>query len=220
MALNILIINPNSTASMTAEIEAAANSKVLPTTNITAINPPEGPASIQGREDGQACLPGLYKLFEERITPFSGYDAVVIACFDDTGLYELKARSPIPTIGIGEAAFHAASLLGPTFSTVTTLSVSIPVIEENIERYGFSKQSLRVRASEVPVLNVGTETAHIIAAEARKAIAEDNCDVVVLGCAGMADLAENLSLDLGVPVIDGVTVAVAFCEALLRARAA
>lgn len=204
---------------MTVEIAVAAKKSALPTTTITAINPEGGPPSIQGREDGEACLPGLFDLFEKHVTASSGYNAVIIACFDDTGLFELKARSTIPVIGIGEAAFHAAALLGATFSTVTSLSVAIPIIEENIERYGFSKQSLRVRASEVPVLSIGSQTAHIISAEARTAVAEDKCDVIVLGCAGMADLAADLERELGVPVIDGVTSAVAFCEALGRARA-
>lgn len=220
MSLNILMINPNSTAEMTAEIAVAARKKAHPSTRITAVNPADGPSSIQGREDGEACLPGLFALFEEMVSAPSQYDAVIIACFDDTGLSQLKVRSPIPVIGIGEAAFHAAMLLGSRFSTVTTLAVSIPVIEENIASYGFGAQSMRVRASDVPVLNIGSQTQHLIAAEARRAIIEDGCDVIVLGCAGMADLADDLSQQLGLPVIDGVTVAVALCEALVKARAA
>ena len=102
---------------------------------------------------------------------------------------------------------------------MTTLAVSIPIIEDNIARYGFANQSVRVHASNVPVLDIGDETAHFIETKARKAIAEDGCDAIVLGCAGMADLADDLSQSLGLPVIDGVTMAVAFCEALTRARA-
>ena len=219
MPTNILVINPNSTASMTADIAAAARSKALPGTQITAVNPADGPMSIQGQEDGQACLPGLFELFDRIVGSSSDFDAVIIACFDDTGLAELKSRSNIPIIGIGEAAFHAATLVGPKFSTVTTLAVSIPIIEDNIARYGFANQSVRVHASNVPVLDIGDETAHFIETKARKAIAEDGCDAIVLGCAGMADLADDLSQSLGLPVIDGVTMAVAFCEALTRARA-
>lgn len=219
MPTNILVINPNSTASMTADIAAAARSKALPGTQITAVNPADGPASIQGQEDGQACLPGLFELFDRIVGSSSDFDAVIIACFDDTGLEELKSRSHIPVIGIGEAAFHAAALVGPKFSTVTTLAVSIPIIEGNIARYGFANHSTGVRASNVPVLDIGKQTAHLIETEARKAIAEDGCDAIVLGCAGMADLADDLSQSLGLPVIDGVTMAVAFCEALTRARA-
>lgn len=204
---------------MTAEIAEAAHAFAQNGTSITAVNPPDGPASIQGREDGEACLPGLFKLFDETLTSHS-YDAVLIACFDDTGLFELKKRVSIPVIGIGEAAFHAATMLGRTFSTVTTLSVSIPVIEANIKAYGFADQSIRVRASEVPVLEIGQRTRQIIHDEAHRACEEDKCDVIVLGCAGMAGLARSLSTDLGRPVIDGVSAAMEFCQALVRMRVA
>lgn len=204
---------------MTSDIAVAAKGKALASTIITAVNPDVGPASIQGREDGVSCLPGLFALFDKHVMNASSYDAVIIACFDDTGLAELRQRTRIPVIGIGQAAFHAATLLGRRFSTVTTLSVSIPIIEENISRYGFAKQSMRVRASEVPVLSIGNDSASRIIAEARKAMVEDNCDVIVLGCAGMAEIAETVECELGLPVIDGVTAAVAFCEALTRLRA-
>lgn len=220
MQTNILIINPNSTASMTREIEVAAMKKALPGTTITAVNPLTGPPSIQGLKDGAACLPGLYALFDQMVGGQSDYDFVIIACFDDTGLGKLKATSRIPVIGIGEAAFHAATLLGSSFSTVTSLSVSIPVIEQNITQYGYANRSAKVRACEVPVLDIGSGAAEAISIEAQKAKAEDDCDVIVLGCAGMASLAPDLEEKLGLPVIDGVTMAVAFCEALGRARAA
>ncbi|MEP3278469.1 MAG: aspartate/glutamate racemase family protein [Stappiaceae bacterium] len=217
MPANILIINPNSTASMTAEIGEAARSFALSDTTIVAVNPADGPPSIQGAEDGQACLPGLFATFDEAVGCAS-YDAVIIACFDDTGLEKLKARSDVPVLGIGEAAFHAALILGNTFSTVTTLSVSIPVIEANIDRYGFAERSMCVRASEVPVLEIGSHTEDAIRKEVQCAIEEDNCDSVVLGCAGMATLASAMSADFGVPVIDGVSAAVGFCETLNRLR--
>lgn len=219
MRTRILIINPNSTATMTADICATAKTHALADTDITAINPTDGPPSIQGPEDAEACLPGLFATFEEAMQS-AVFDAVIIACFDDTGLEELKQRVSIPVLGIGEAAFHAAAMLGTKFSTVTTLSVSVPVIEKNIERYGFADQSIRVRASEVPVLHIGDDTYQNIRSEAERAILEDSSAAIVLGCAGMADLAEMLSRDLGCPVIDGVTAAVGFCETLTRVRTA
>ena len=219
MAIKILIINPNTTATMTAEIEAVAKAYARPDTQITAVNPTEGPASIQGPEDGAACLPYLFALFDHETTKTT-YDAVIIACFDDTGLQALKAKSAIPVLGIGEAAFHKAAMLGQTFSTVTTLSVSVPIIAENITNYGFSHRSIKVRASEIPVLNIGKKTENRLRDEVKRAIDSDKCDSVVLGCAGMAKLAQSMSNDFGVPVIDGIVAAVGFCEALVRRQAA
>lgn len=216
MSAHILIINPNSTASMTREIEIAAREVADQNTTITAVNPDTGPASIEGPEDGLACLPPLFALFDTAMASNIQYDAIIIACFDDTGLQELKSRTIKPVLGIGEAAFHMASMRSKSFSTVTTLPISIPVIAQNILHYGFSKQSKKVRASDVPVLAVGSETARLIEAEAKRALLEDQCDSIVLGCAGMAQLAKELSHKLDVPVIDGVAAAVLLSEALIR----
>lgn len=216
MSAHILIINPNSTTSMTREIEIAAREVAGQNTTITAINPDTGPASIEGPEDGLACLPHLFALFDAAMTSNIQYDAIIIACFDDTGLQELKSRTTKPVLGIGEAAFHMASMRSKSFSTVTTLPISIPVITENIVQYGFSRQSKNVRASDVPVLAVGDKTSLLIEEEARRALQDDQCDSIVLGCAGMAQLAKELSHKLDVPVIDGVAAAVLLSEALIR----
>jgi allantoin racemase len=215
--MEILIINPNTTASMTLSIAAAARAVASKGTEITVVNPDHGPASIQGPEDGEAALPGLFQVFEREMASPIRYDAVIIACFDDTGLMNLKARSPVPVLGIGEAAFHAAMMLGARFSVVTTLAVSVPVIEDNIARYGFAARCAKVRASGVPVLQLDgsdREAESTIRGQANCAVAQDGCDVIVLGCAGMAGLAASMTRDFGLPVIDGVAAAVGFCESL------
>jgi allantoin racemase len=218
--MRILVINPNSTASMTAAIGGAARRAAAPGTAIAAVNPPEGPAAIQGAGDGAAALPGLFAVFEREVLQAHSCDAVVIACFDDTGLAELKARSPVPVVGIGEAGFLAAMLVAERFSVVTTLAVSLPVIEANLAAYGWAGRCARVRASGVPVLDLEGAEAKVVetvAAEIARAVAEDGCGAIVLGCAGMAELAQEMTVRFGLPVIDGVTAAVAFCEALNRA---
>ncbi len=220
--MHILVINPNSTATMTASVAEAARHVAEGTTRITALTCESGPASIQGPEDGAAALPGLFKSFDDQILGRGGYDAVVIACFDDTGLAELKVRSHVMVIGIGEAAYHAAMLMAPKFSVVTTLAVSIPVIEKNLRDYGFSSRCARVRASGVPVLDLGAngdEGRRKIAAEIECALTEEKPGAIVLGCAGMADLAADLTKEFGVPVIDGVAAAVVLAEAARRVTA-
>lgn len=217
--MRILIINPNTTASMTEKIGKAGADVALKETEITALNPLAGPSSIQGPEDGELALPGLFQLFEREVLEKKAYDLAIVACFDDTGLMELKRRSSIPVLGIGEAAFHAAMFVGERFSVVTTLSVSVPVIEENLRSYGFADRCAKVRASEVPVLDLEKDDEAIsnkIASEIRKALDQDNVGSIVLGCAGMADMASRLSERFGVPVIDGVAAAVTFGEALYR----
>jgi len=213
--MRILVINPNTTASMTEKIGSAAREVAGPGTEIVARNPLTGPVSIQGPEDGEAALPGLFTEIDKANA--EDFDAIIIACFDDTGLYQARQRTARPVIGIGEAGYHAATLIAGRFSVVTTLSVSVPIIEDNIVIYGFDKRCARVRASEVPVLELerpGSDACRTISLEIATALTDDGVDAIVLGCAGMADLAHQLSLEHGVPVIDGVAAAVKLAEML------
>lgn len=113
---------------------------------------------------------------------------------------------------------HAASMLGTGFSVVTTLARTRGMAWHLAERYGMKRMCRNVRAVNLPVLELevdGTEVFDAILSECVKALAEDDADVLVLGCAGMAGLAASIGRELGVPVVDGVTVAVKLVEALV-----
>jgi allantoin racemase len=213
--MKILIVNPNTTASMTDKIAAAARAIARPDTEIVAANSQNGPASIQGFLDVATCVPGLL----EEVAQHPDVDAIVIACFDDTGLDAVRTLVSIPVLGIGEAAYHAASMISTKFSVITTLSRSVPGLENNLMRYGLGQKCARVRATNIPVLKLeegDPETLLKIRSEIREAIDQDNAEAIVLGCAGMADLMAQLSDEFGLPVIDGVAAGITFAEALVN----
>lgn len=215
--MRILVLNPNTTASMTEKIGAAARRIASPGTEIVATNPISGPASIEGYYDEALSLSGLLQVIRD--TP--DVDAVVIACFDDTGLDAARCLTDKPVVGIGEAAYHMASMIANKFSVVTTLARSVPALEHNLHRYGLSARCARVRSSEVAVLELeepGSNASARISQEIDRAIAEDRAEAIVLGCAGMTDLTERLAADHGIPVLDGVSCAVTLCEAMVRLR--
>src|SRR4051812_21087202 len=211
--MRLLVVNPNTTRSMTDKIGAAARAVAAKDTTVIATNPASGPPSIEGYYDEVFAIPGLISEMR-RAGPV---DATIIACFDDTGLDAARSFSPSPVIGIGEAAFHLASLVGGKFSAVTTLSRSVPAIEHNLVRYGLASRCVRVRAADVAVLELevpGSAARGRISREIDRAIHEDGAEAIVLGCAGMADLAAELTREHGVPVIDGVAAAVKLAESL------
>jgi allantoin racemase len=215
--MEILVVNPNTTASMTAAIGRAAQRVAAPGTRIVAVNPESGPESIEGYYDEALSIPGL--LAEIARGEARGVAGHVIACFDDTGLDAARALARAPVVGIGEAAFHVASLIAGRFSVVTTLARSVPALEQNLVRYGLAARCARVRASDVPVLALEQRDADArrrIDAEIEAARREDRAEAVVLGCAGMADLAAELSARHALPVVDGVGAAVLLVEALAR----
>ncbi|MBV1702936.1 MAG: aspartate/glutamate racemase family protein [Hyphomicrobiales bacterium] len=213
--MRILVINPNTTASMTEKIGAAARRVAGSGTEIVAVNPVSGPASIEGYYDEAMSLAGLLGLI--RSTP--DVDAIVIACFDDTGLDAARCLTDKPVVGIGEAAYHFASLLANNFTVITTLARSVPALEHNLVRYGLAARCARVRASNIPVLDLEdpeSDACERIGEEVLKAIEEDRAEAIVLGCAGMTELSETLSQRYGLPVLDGVVCAVTLCESLVR----
>ena len=213
-SMKILLINPNTTASMTEKAAVSARAVARRDTEIVATNSQSGPTSIQGFLDVATCIPGLL----DEISFHPDVDAIVIACFDDTGLDAVRSLVNVPVVGIGEAAYHAAAFVANKFSVITTMSRSVPGIENNLTRYGLATKCGRVRATDIPVLKLeegDPETIHKIRAEIRTAILDDNAEAIVLGCAGMADLMADLSAEFGIPVIDGVAAGIAFAEALV-----
>lgn len=215
--MKILVVNPNSTKAMTDKAIAAARRVAHSDTEIVGATG-TGPASIEGHYDEAMSVPGLLK--EVAAAEAAGVDGIVVACFDDPGIGACREVASGPVIGLCEASVKAASLLSTSFSVVTTLPRSIPVIEHLIHGYGLSHQCRRVRSAAIPVLALeeeGSGAREKVRDEILRAIEEDNCEAVVLGCAGMADLVDWLSAETGIPVIDGVTVAVKMVEALVGA---
>jgi allantoin racemase len=214
--MRLLVVNPNTTASMTARIDAAARAAAAAETEVRTVQPTSGPASIEGYFDEAFAVPGM--LEEIMKGEAAGFDAHVIACFDDTGLEAARCAARSPVIGVGEAGFHLASLIAHRFSVVTTLSRSIAPIESNLVKYGLDRRCARVRACEAPVLALDDPASGArdkLSAEIDRAIAEDGAEAIVLGCAGMADLAAVLARRHRLPVIDGVAAAVKLAESLV-----
>jgi len=212
--MRIHVVNPNTTASMTRRIGEAAKAVALPSTAIVCVNPDFGPPSIEGYFDEVFSVPGLLA----EISKAKDFDAHIVACFDDTGLEAARCLASAPVIGIGEAAFHIACLIAAKFSVVTTLSRSVPAIEHNLIKYGLSSRCAKVRASDVAVLDLelpGSNARQRISDEIARAVRDDRAEAIVLGCAGMAELASALSLEHGVPVLDGIACAVKLAEGLV-----
>jgi allantoin racemase len=112
---------------------------------------------------------------------------------------------------------QTASHLGRGFSVVTTLARTMGRAADLAERYGMHRFCLGIHACELPVLDLDTDpNARKIVTEAcREAVESDGSDVVVLGCAGMADMCRDISAELRVPVIDGVTAATLTVQSLV-----
>lgn len=205
--MTFVIINPNSTASMTDAMVDAAT-KAAPGLTFEGWTSADGPPSIQGAADGAAATPPLLELVQQASA--KGAQGIIIGCFDDTALTEAAARAACPVIGLGQAAYHFAALQNWRFSVVTTLSASVPVLEQNIKGLGLAQYLGRVRASEVPVLDLEADPDQAslrVLAEAEQAQKHDEIAAVILGCAGMVQVVNTVRSRLQIHTIDPVECA-------------
>jgi allantoin racemase len=214
--MRIKIINPNTTASMTAKIGAAAVAAVAPGTEVVVCQPTRGPVSIESHYDEAVSVIGV--LDEIHRGEAEGCDGYVIACFGDPGLLAARELARGPVVGIAEAAMHVASLVATGFSIVTTLPRSCIMAAHLAQAYGMSSFCRKIRAVDLAVLDLedpNSESTARITQECARAVEQDGCGAIVLGCAGMADLAGLISRQLGVPVVEGVSAGVKLIETLV-----
>lgn len=212
----IQVINPNTSVAMTQTIGEAARAVAMPGTEILAVCPSQGVDSIEGHFDEAIAAIGVLEQIKRGQA--QGAQGHVIACFGDPGLLAAREMASGPVIGIAEAAMHMATLVATRFSIVTTLPRTLIIARHLLRQYGFEHHCAGLHAIDLPVLALedGTGLAQQKVRErCIQAKNEDNSGAIVLGCGGMANLARELTAELGIPVIDGVTAAVKMVESLL-----
>ncbi|PLB94180.1 Asp/Glu racemase, partial [Klebsiella pneumoniae] len=197
----IQVINPNTSLAMTETIGAAARAVAAPGTEILAVSPRAGVPSIEGHFDEAIAAVGV--LEQIKAGREQGVDGHVIACFGDPGLLAARELAQGPVIGIAEAAMHMATMVATRFSIVTTLPRTLIIARHLLHQYGFHQHCAALHAIDLPVLALedGSGLAQEKVRErCIRALKEDGSGAIVLGCGGMATLAQELTRELRVPV--------------------
>jgi allantoin racemase len=214
MSRLIRIVNVNTNQKMTKSIGEAARKCALSDTEIQAVTPRIGPASVEDYYDVYLCVPGV--LEEIRRENADGY---IIAGFCDPGLYAAREATAAPVIGVGEACFHMACMLGHKFSVINMLSRFNTRIEEIVKVHGLESRCASIRGTSLSVSEVTEDQIRVrkeLMEAGRKAVEEDHGEVLVLGCAGLVGLDEEMEAELGVIVLDPVVTSVKMIEAIIQ----
>jgi len=215
-AMKIMIINPNTSESMTEHIRKEAEKIKRPDTVLTVLCPDKGPETIESAYDEAYAVPPTLELV--RRANREGYDAVILACFSDPGLEAAKEVSKIPIVGIEEATLHMAAMLGARFSIMTPRKERIPMRTEHVHLRGLSHFLASVRSLDLSVAETDRypeRTKQRVFEVAQKAAEEDEAEVIILGCAGMAGYAPELEAKLNIRVLDPTAVALKIAEAMV-----
>jgi allantoin racemase len=213
--VKILVVNVNTTETMTKTIGESARAVAAPGTEIVELTPFLGADSVEGNVESYLAAVAVM----DRVLAYQGdYDAVIQAGFGEHGREGLQELLDVPVVDITEAAAHLASLLGHRYSVVTTLDRTVPLIEDRLLLAGLSSHCSSVRASGLSVLELEESEERAVAAivdQAKRAISEDRAEVIVLGCGGMAGLDTAVRDATSAPVVDGVAAAVKLAESLV-----
>ena len=175
---------------------------------------PEGPGSIESAYEEYVSIPGSMELAASAES--DGYDAIILGCFGDPGLDGFREILVVPMVGPCEASMHLAAQLGHSFGIVTVLDSVVEPLRKLARVAGLDSRLATVLACDVPVLELGDDSYGAVRGACEEAIAAGS-DTLILGCMSMAFLgvAERLSAELGVPVINPARTALKTAEGLV-----
>ncbi|EKM53718.1 uncharacterized protein PHACADRAFT_98605 [Phanerochaete carnosa HHB-10118-sp] len=235
--VSILIINPNSTASMTEALKPLLRDLLHPNLYLDFYTAPSSaPKSIDDEETSEASaretLPQLLNLLEDRQPCV--YAAYLVACYSAHPLtLILRGRLHVPVLNIFEASVIRARSLGLPFGIVTTgkywegaLSAGIAQIKlgasgEHVESIWTHENFVGVRSTGLSAAELHSTAREEVDRRIMEASAElirEGAQVVLLGCAGMSGMEEAImrgarSEGKEVQIIDGVRAGIELLEA-------
>ena len=216
--MKLLLANPNTTQAVTIRIAGAARSVASPGTEIQAVTAPFGAAVISTRAEmaiaEHASLATL-------ATHAHGCDAAIIGASLDSAVRAAREMLPCPVLGITEAALHTACMLGGRFGILALSSRAATITREMIDAYGLLPRMAGMRWLDTTPQGLLAGPGALVPglAEAATTLVEsDLADTVILIGAVMAGMPPLLQSRVPVPVLEGVTCAVAMAEALVRLR--
>ena len=206
--LRLFIINPNSDDAMTASIQRTAEDFASENFSVTCASTPGAPPFIETKNDARLAAEGMARLIHDNT---ADVDAFIIACHCDPNLETLRKMSTRPVFGIGETSMKTASLFGK-FSVLQVTQASIPGKISLIRRYGLGDSLASIYAPETSLDTFDPDADYNT--PVRRMIEEDGADVVVLGCAGLLDLADTLQKGYKTPVLEPISCTLAVVAGL------
>ena len=212
---NALVINPNTSAAMTAEIEHTARRVFRPPWACTVSAAPAGPESLESWSDYALASIAVLPLLAEH----PDVDGIVLACFGDPGLYPLKEASDKPVVGIAEASMALALLIGNRFGILAGMRRAVELMDSMVRTYGLEARYAGTESLDMRVLDFDKDRAATLRVleHASRTLRGRGADVLLLGCAGLTGFVDELEGRVSMPVIDPVEAGCRALQALCEA---
>ena len=193
----VVMINPNSTEYITRQLAQAATESPGSGLEVEVITSQEGPAAVASDQDVVDAVAPMLRTLKEHPA-----DAYVVGCFSDPGLAAARQEFDAPVFGIAESSIRVAQDISPSIGIVAGMAQAIPRHTVYWEKLGALDNIVGEVACGRGVLDLESEDAYQDVLSAGTRLQKDGAEVLVLGCAGMTKMADRLSRDLGMPVVE------------------
>ena len=205
--MTLIIINPNSSQTVTDGIDAAVTPLRRFGTPIRCLTLADGPSGIESQRQADLTIAPMLTLAAAQADA-TGY---VIACFGDPGLHALRDQTDLPVVGIQEAAVMTALTLGQRFGVVAIMAASIPRHMRAFGAMGVLGRLAGDRALGLGVADLSDPDKSLAAmiATGKRLRDDDGANVLIMGCAGMAQYRDTLEAQTGLPVVEPCQAAAA-----------
>src|SRR4051812_47582906 len=131
--MRLLVVNANTSESVTEAVAAEARRVAAPGTEILPVTGAFGARVITTRAENAVAE---HALLDALARHQGAFDAVLIAVSYDTGLRAARELMPVPVVGMTEAALFAAAMLGGRFGLVTFGKGTLPLYRDTVELHG------------------------------------------------------------------------------------
>ena len=215
----LLIINPNSSEEMTRDIRNTLAYAQDGDFALEVVSTPGSPHVLESFSDYTEAGANVIALLRRLAAqgPFP-YDGVLLACMGDPCLFAVKEACPVPLVGIAEAGISTALLLGYKFSILAASAKAKPMMESMVLSYGLTDRLASVETFAQPI-DAFMEDPQVlrdgIRRTAERAIAR-GAEVLLLGCAGMTMLSNELDTLAPIPLVDPIKAGVEQLKGILR----
>jgi allantoin racemase len=209
-----LVINPNTSASMTKDIERTAARVFLPPWSCVTEGAPAGPESLESWRDYALAAVGVLPL----LGAHDDCDGILLSCFGDPGLFGLKELARVPVVGIAEASMSTALLVGGKFGILAGMDRARPLMDSMVRTYGLEARYAGSESLSMRVLDFEKDRSATLdrLASACARLLERGADVVILGCAGLTGCQDELKSRVPVLAIDPVEAGCRMLKALVE----
>jgi allantoin racemase len=203
----LLIVNPNTTGAVTKLLadraRALAPAGCAPADTI-ALTATFGASYIVDEASVAIASHALIDVLASDAAPDA--NAILVGCFGDPGLLAVREMSPIPVLGLAEAAMREAAVMGP-FAIVTggrawpamlrRLAWSIGLLDAITDIIAVEKNGSELAADPVAAKA-------LLARACTDSLRSAQTRSIIVGGAALAGYAEALQSSIPVPLIDSV----------------